>query len=148
MPPDMPAETIPPPPIEAQATGVKRLLFVALGCGFVGVAYLGAVTPGLPTVPWVLLASYFFSRSSPRLQAWLWYSPYFGRLIRDWHHHRGMRPSSKAAAVTMMTLACGLSVAFAPIPDWLRVVIAGCGATGFVVVVFVVPTVRFGERPA
>ena len=143
-----PAEPIPPPPVEQQVTGVKRVAFVGVGCVFVGVAYIGAVTPGLPTVPWVLLASYFFSRSSPRLQAWLWYSPYFGRLIRDWHHHRGMRVSSKVTAVTMMTLACTASIVFAGLPDWLRVVIGVCGATGFTVVVFVVPTVRSrpGER--
>ena len=136
------AEPIPPPPAGTQVTGVKRVLFVGIGCAFVGVAYVGVVTPGLPTVPWVFAASYFFSRSSPRLQAWLWRSPYFGRLIRDWHHHRGMRVASKVTAVTMMTLACTASIAFAGLAEWVRVAIGVCGLTGFTVVVFVVPTVR------
>jgi uncharacterized membrane protein YbaN (DUF454 family) len=134
------APAIPRPPAGVVATGPKRCLFVALGFVFVGVAYLGALTPGLPTTPWVLLASYFFSRSSPRLQRWLWYSPYFGTLIRDWHHHRGMRRSAKLTAVTLMVVACTASIIFAGLPDWLRVVIGVCGMTGFVVVLFVVPT--------
>ncbi len=131
---------IPPPPTGVVATGPKRWLFVAFGCLFVGVAYLGVLTPGLPTTPWVLLASYFFSRSSPRLQRWLWYSPYFGTLIRDWHHHRGIRRSAKLTAVTLMAVACTASIAFAGLPDWLRVVIGVCGVTGAIVVLFVVPT--------
>ena len=76
------------------------------------------------------------------MQRWLWYSPYFGTLIRDWHHHRGMRRSAKLTAVTLMVVACTASIAFAGLPDWLRIVIVVCGVTGAVVVLFVVPTVR------
>jgi hypothetical protein len=90
----------------------------------------------------VLLASYCFARSSPRLHRWLLRSPFFGKLLRDWHEHRGIRPRVKAVAAVMVVAACSFSVFFAPIPDWLRWVIAGCGLTGLTVILFVVPTVR------
>ena len=137
-----PANSIPLPPVLPQATGLKRVLFVVGGFFFIGMAYLGAILPGLPTTPWVLLASYCFARSSPRLQRWLWYSPFFGVLIRDWYHHRGMRRSAKITAVCMIVVACTCSIVFANIPDWLRIVIGCCGLTGMSVVTFLVRTVR------
>jgi uncharacterized protein len=133
---------IPPPPAHKQVTGWKRRLFVTIGLGFVGVAYIGAMTPGLPTAIWVIIASYFFGRSSPRLQAWLWYSPMFGPLIRDWQLHGGMRPRSKIIAVSCMSISCTCSILFANLPDWVRIVIGCCGMIGFTTVVFIVPTVR------
>jgi uncharacterized membrane protein YbaN (DUF454 family) len=132
-----------PPP----TSGPVRILFVAAGLGFVGMAYLGAILPGLPTTPWLLAASYCFGRSSPRLQRWLLRSPFFGPLLRDWHEHRGIRRPMKVMAGVMVVTACTLSVAFAGLPTWLRVVIAGCGATGLCVILFVVPTIRPGASP-
>ncbi len=123
-------------------TGVVRVLFVVAGLICVGLAYLGAILPGLPTTPWVLLASYCFSRSSPRLRAWLLRSPIFGKLLRDWHEHRGMRRSAKVVAVTMVIAACTFSVGFTPIPDSLRIAIGICGFIGLCVILFVVPTIR------
>ena len=129
------------------ATGLKRVLFVAAGLGFVGMGYLGAILPGLPTTPWLLAASYCFGRSSPRLQRWLLRSPFFGKLIRDWHEHRGMRRPAKVLACVMVVAACTFSVGFAGLPTWLRCVIGGCGLTGLGVILFVVPTVRPGGPP-
>src|SRR6478752_3338885 len=88
----------------APATGLRRGLYLAAGLGCVGLAYLGAVLPGLPTTPWVLLASGCFARSSPRLQAWLRRSPVFGRLLRDWDEHRGIRRPVKAVAAMLIVV--------------------------------------------
>lgn len=120
-------------------------MLVAAGLGCVGLAYLGAILPGLPTTPWALAASYCFARSSPRLQRWLLRSPLFGKLLRDWHEHRGIRRPVKFLAVGMVCVACTFSVGFAGLPDWLRVVIACCGATGVCVILFVVPTIPAGK---
>jgi len=125
-----------------QAVGFKRQLFVALGVIFLGVAYVGVVTPGFPTVIWLIVASYFFSRSSPRLHAWLMRSRLFGQLLRDWEQHRGMRVKSKIIAVSMMATACTCSIIFADVPDTVRYAIGACGTIGFVVIVFVLRTVR------
>ena len=127
------------------ATGVRRVLFVAAGLLCVGLAYLGAILPGLPTTPWVLLAGYCFSRSSPRLERWLKRSPIFGRLLRDWDEHRGIRRPVKVVAVCVVVPVVTLSIVFGGLPIRVKWVIGGLACVGLCVIVFVVPTVR--DRP-
>ena len=132
-----------PPP----ATGLRRILYVGLGLMFAGIAYLGAILPLLPTTPWVLLAGYFFGRSSPRLQRWLLRTPYFGGLLADWERHRGMRRSKKLVASLLMLTAISCSIAFAGLPDWVLWCIAGAGLVGLVVIWGVVRTIKTSSRP-
>ena len=124
---------------------MKRLTFVVAGLVCVGLAYLGAVLPGLPTTPWVLAASYFFSRSSPQLERWLKRSPFFGKLIRDWEEHRGIRRGVKVAAVCMIVTVVSISIVFGGLPVWLRWTIGGLATVGICTVVFVMPTIRSQE---
>ncbi len=123
----------------------KRALFVTAGLLCVGLAGLGAVLPGLPTTPWVLLASYCFARSSPRLYRWLRHSPFFGRIIRDWEEHRGVRLRTKLVAVTMVVIVVSLSLTFGGLPDWVKCTIAGLAACGMGTILFVVPTVKLPD---
>lgn len=137
---------VPPPTAPRVATGVKRLLFVVAGLASVGMAYLGAILPGLPTTPWVLLASYCFARSSPRLQRWLKRSPVFGRLLHDWEEHRGIRKSVKIVAVVVVVIVVTLSITLSSLPVWVKCVIGGLAAIGISVIVGVVPTIREPAR--
>jgi uncharacterized protein len=124
------------------ATGSRRVLYAAAGLLCVGLAYLGVLLPGLPATPWVLLAGYCFARSSARLERWLKHSPVFGRLLRDWDEHRGIRGPVKVVAVLLVVAAVSLSIAFGDLPGWAKWVIGGLAAVGVGVIVFVVPTVR------
>lgn len=133
---------VPPPAAPRVATGVKRLLLVVAGLASVGMAYLGAILPGLPTTPWVLLASYCFARSSPRLQRWLKRSPVFGRLLHDWEEHRGIRKSVKIVAVVVVVTVVTLSITLSSLPVWVKCVIGGLAIVGISVIVGVVPTIR------
>ena len=121
---------------------MRRVLFVAAGLMCMGLAYLGAILPGLPTTPWVLLAGYCFSRSSPRLHGWLKRSPVFGRLLRDWDEHRGIRRPVKVFAVCLVVTMVTLSITLGGLPVWVKCVIGGFACVGVGVIVFVVPTVR------
>ena len=136
------AEGETPPAIAPQAAGLKRLLLVTAGLVCVGLAYLGTLLPGLPTTPWLLLASVCFARSSPRLQRWLLRSPVFGRLLRDWHEHRGIRRPVKVAAVAMVVAACSFSIGYAAVPLWVKWAIGGCGLVGLGVILLAVPTIK------
>ena len=138
--------TAPPLPQVRVATGFRRVLYVVAGLCCVGMAYLGAILPGLPTTPWVLLASYCFGRSSPRLQRWLRRSPLFGRLLRDWEDHGGIRKPVKIFAVCLIVIVVSISILSGRLPVWVRWVIGGCALCGVCTIVFVVPTVRGGPR--
>src|SRR5262245_60690786 len=126
-------------------TGLRRVLYVAAGLICVGLAYLGAILPGLPTTPWVLLASYCFARSSPRLESWLKRSPFFGRLLQDWQTHRGIRRPVKVLAVFLIVTVVSLSIIFGGLPEWLKWIIGGLAAVGIGVIVFLVPTIQRSE---
>lgn len=144
-PPDSTVPKVVVPP--RQATGLRRVLYVCVGLVCVGLAYLGAILPGLPTTPWVLLASFFFSRSSPRLNRWLKRSPLFGRLLRDWDEHGGIRRPVKVFAVCLVVTVVSLSLAFRDLPIWLKCVIASLALVGICTIIFVVPTIKEERRP-
>jgi uncharacterized membrane protein YbaN (DUF454 family) len=85
-----------------------RSLYQALGWSSVGMGVVGAITPGIPTAPFALLAGYFFIRSSPAAHQWLLRSKWFGQFVREWEEHHGVRRSVKYAAVGLM--AGGLTI--------------------------------------
>lgn len=119
-----------------------KAVYISLGFMFLGIAYLGALIPGLPTTPWVLLASACFGKSSPRLERWLKKTPYFGGLIHDWQEHGGMRRSKKILSTAIIVPVVSTSAILAPVPDWVRWVIAGLGLVGVIVIWCVVPMAR------
>lgn len=79
-----------------------RLLFLSLGWLFVGLGVLGAFLPLLPTTPFLLLAVACFTRSSPRLEAWLLNHPRFGPPLRNWREKGAIPRRAKVLAVSMM----------------------------------------------
>jgi uncharacterized membrane protein YbaN (DUF454 family) len=133
-----------PLPLTRSTTGLRRLLYIGAGFFFVGLAILGAILPLLPTTPFLLLASYFFLRSSPRLHNWLLRSRMFGQLLRDWEKHRGVRPRVKVVAVTLIPVVVFCSAFFGQLPWYLIALLVLLGLIGLTVVIRL-PVVR--EEP-
>ena len=86
-------------------------------------AALGAVLPGLPTTPLVLLAAACFSRGSKRWHRWLREHPTFGALVRDWEEHGAIGSRAKRAAIAMIIVVGGVSAFLLPGWEW-RVALA------------------------
>ncbi|MBR3828712.1 MAG: YbaN family protein [Bacteroidales bacterium] len=118
---------------------MKRYIYIALGLLTVGLGALGVVVPGLPTTPFLLLASWFFYRSSPRLQQWLLAS-WLGRYIRDYKRRGGMTATQKAGAIGIMAAMVLLSTfVFIPAGSVARIIVPVAGAVGALTVIFAVP---------
>ena len=77
------------------ATGPARLLYLALGAGALVMTVVGLIVPGIPTVPFLLLSSYGFARSSPRMNRWLRETRFLGPIVTEWEEKGGMSRTSK-----------------------------------------------------
>ncbi|UAB88774.1 YbaN family protein [Ruegeria sp. SCSIO 43209] len=87
-----------------------QFLWAGLGLLCVALAMIGVALPLLPTVPFLLLAAFFFARSSSRLHNWLLSHRTFGPMIIDWQSSGAIRPGAKKAATLSVAAVFGLSV--------------------------------------
>lgn len=83
---------------------MKRPIYRALGLLSVGLGAVGAVLPIMPTVPFLLLAVYFFARSSPELEQKILDDPTWGPQVKDWRERRAISRKSKTIAIVAMAV--------------------------------------------
>ena len=84
-----------------------QYVWAALGLICVGLAVVGIVLPLLPTVPFLLLAAFFFARSSSRLHYWLLSHRTFGPFIDDWNRSGAIHPRAKRlATISIAAVFC------------------------------------------
>ncbi|MBK9036321.1 MAG: YbaN family protein [Myxococcales bacterium] len=83
-----------------------RWLYLLLGWVFFALGVAGVILPAVPATPFMLLALWAWSRSSPRLEAWLLAHRVFGPTLRAWQAHRVI--SWKAKAVAWVSMAASL----------------------------------------
>lgn len=117
------------------------LLFLILGLLSLALGILGIFLPGLPTTPFLLLASYSFIKSSPRLHKWLLNSR-FGDNIRKYEENPGLHKRTKVYIIILMIAMCSISVIFFIKPVLLRIIVGIAGLIGSIVVTFFVPTLK------
>lgn len=118
---------------------IARTLWTGLGLGAVGLGGLGIVVPGLPSTVFFIMAAWAFSKSNPRLEAWVLGLPRVGPLVSDYRAGLGMPRSAKITATVMIVFFVGLS-AFLVEAVVLAYVIVFAGAIGVTVVWIRVPT--------
>lgn len=102
-----------------------RPIHLLLGWLFFALGAIGAVVPGLPTVPFMLLALWAFSRASPRLHDWLFNHPFFGPPIQAWKRHGVIPLRAKVLALASMAASLIYLVGFSDSPGWAVAVAAG-----------------------
>ena len=85
-----------------------------LAYGSLALGLIGIVVPGLPTVPFVLLAAFAASRGSARLHAWLLGHRRFGPMIRDWQAQGAVSRRAKWLATGMMSACAAIMFLTAP----------------------------------
>ncbi|MFN2239757.1 MAG: YbaN family protein [Thermoanaerobaculia bacterium] len=116
-----------------------RALYVVLGLLCVGVGVLGMVLPLVPTTPLLLLAAFFFARSSDRFYNWLLSNRWFGRIIRDYRDGRGLTMRDKVVTIAVLWLTVAPSVVFLLPVWWGRALMVGI-ATGVTIYLWRLPT--------
>ncbi|MGQ0849035.1 MAG: YbaN family protein [Actinomycetota bacterium] len=87
-----------------------RGAYLVLGLLCVGGAYMSWL-PGIPTFDLVVLAAFFFARSSDRFHDWLVNHPVFGRIIRGYRSD-GLTVWTKWLASIGVVASLGFSLVF------------------------------------
>lgn len=124
------------------ATGWKRHALFGLGIFSMVMAVAGLILPVLQAAPFLILAAYCFSRSSPRCHRWMTTHPYIGPLVREWEQHRAIRPHVKWG----MLVGIGFMVVSALLVGFYTSWYAGGGVL-LLAVVFAVVVYRLPEVP-
>jgi hypothetical protein len=124
-----------------------RSLFLALGIFFLGLAFVGIVIPLIPTVGPVLLAAYFFSKSSERFDTWLIENRLFGGIVRDWRAGLGFSVRAKSIAIGAIIVTFTISIVFVIDQSIIRVALFALAAA-LVVYIAQLPTKRLAAAPA
>ena len=120
---------------------LKKVIFIVSGILCVILGGIGVVVPGIPTTPFVLLASWLFYRSSERLRTWL-LSSRLGKYAREYERNKGLTIKGKISAIAMMTIMCTISVVFFIPVFWVKILVAILGLIGGICVAFIVPTAK------
>ena len=104
-----------------------KLLYNTAGCICVGLAFLGLFLPLLPTTPFLLLATFCFSRGSARMHQWLMSHRTMGPIIRDWNENRIIQPAVKRAASITIILIMTPAIVFGSFSPALKALSALAG---------------------
>lgn len=81
---------------------MKKIIYIILGCTFVGIGAIGIILPILPTTIFLIIALFFFVRSSPKLQNKLLQSKTFGPLLNNYIIHRGITKKDRTKSLAMI----------------------------------------------
>lgn len=85
----------------------------------VALGIIGAILPVMPTTIFIILAAWFFGKSSPRFEAWLLGHPVFGSSLRAWRANGAISRNSKLLACGGMLAGFAMFIAGAHPSLWL-----------------------------
>jgi uncharacterized membrane protein YbaN (DUF454 family) len=86
-----------------------RVLYIALGFLFVGLGALGVFLPVLPTTPFLLLASFFFSKGSKRFEQWFIGTKLYKEHLEEFLKDRSMKLNTKVKLLSFSSMVLLLS---------------------------------------
>jgi uncharacterized membrane protein YbaN (DUF454 family) len=101
------------------ANRLARPLYLLLGWISVALGIVGVIFPLFPTTPFLLVAVWAFSRSSPELAEKIRNHQRFGALIRNWQDAGVVPVKAKLIAVTMMGGMFIYVLLWSAAPGWL-----------------------------
>lgn len=87
---------------------LKKLFWIILGCIGVGLGSIGVFLPILPSVPFLLLATFSFARSSERLHKWFINTELYKKNLESYVQGKGMSIETKIRIMLIVTLLMGV----------------------------------------
>lgn len=127
--------------------GIKKIIFIVVGCICLALGTVGVFLPILPTTPFYLVTLYCFARSSKRLEDWFKGTKLYKKHLESFVEKRGMLMSTKLSILITVTLLMSLGIFFmARKGVWIPCIILGVvWVCHFIYFVFFVKTIK-GEN--
>jgi len=107
-----------------------RIVFIVLGWLFFSLGFIGVFLPVLPTTPFMLLALGCFTRSSPRLQHWLYCHKVFGPPLQAWQQYGVISKKAKIVSISCMSLSLLYILIFRELAWWVNTLVTMLMAYG------------------
>ena len=118
-----------------------KILLIIVGLLFLGLGFIGIVIPGLPTTPFLLLATAMFVRSSDRLYNWVLQNKYCCHYIKAYREHKAIPQKAKTISLITMWSMILLSVfVFIPVLE-IKFIVLVLGVIG-TIVLLIIPTIK------
>lgn len=92
---------------------LKKIIFITLAFIFVALGIIGVILPILPTTPFLLAASYFFSKGSDKFHKWFTSTKLYENYLQDFVETRAMTLKAKRKIlipVSIMLIISFLSI--------------------------------------
>jgi uncharacterized membrane protein YbaN (DUF454 family) len=94
-----------------------KTVYVGLGLLFLSLGVVGIMIPLLPTVPFLLLASFCFARGSHRFYAWFTSTAIYRNHLKEFEQSWSMPIKSKICVLSCSTLMMSLPIF--TVDNWL-----------------------------
>ena len=89
-----------------------KIIYVILGFVSMGLGIVGSFLPGLPTVPFLLLASFFFARGSERFHRWFTQTKIYKNYLEDFEKNRSMTLKAKIGLLCLSSTMIAFPIFF------------------------------------
>ncbi len=126
--------------VPADRSSAVRAGWLVGGLVCVGLGAVGIVVPGLPTTVFFIGAAACFSKSSPRLEAWVLDLKGVGPMVRDHRAGLGMPRRAKVMASACILVFSGLALWLALTHPLARAAVSLAATVGIVWIWWRVPT--------
>ena len=124
--------------------GIKKIIFIVVGCICLALGTVGVFLPILPTTPFFLVTLYCFARSSKRLEDWFKGTKLYKKHLESFVEKKGMLISTKLSILITVTFLMGLGIFFMSRKGiWIPCIILGVvWVCHFIYFVFIVKTIK------
>ena len=97
-------------------TATLRLIYLLIGWSALTLGVIGAFLPVMPTVPFLIVALWGFSKSSQRFHDSMYHHKIYGPMLRQWDRHRVIPLWGKIWACAAMTGSLAIMVLWMEVP--------------------------------
>ncbi len=89
----------------------SKIFYIVLGCISMSLGAVGAILPILPSIPFLLLATFCFAKSSERMHRWFVNTGLYKKNLESYVKGQGMTWQTKLRVVVAVTLLMGFGFA-------------------------------------